>query len=240
MATFLLIHGAWHGGWCWRKAVPLLEAGGHRALAPDLPGHGGDKTPTASVTLKSYADRACEVAAKQSEPVILVGHSMGGVVITQAAENCPGNIRALVYLCAFLPRNGDSLATWASLDPATMVNPSTLDLRPDGSSVFKPQSAREAFYLQCSDDDVAFAQSRLVPQAAAPTTTPVVTTPERWGRVPRYYIECSRDRALMPAVQRAMQKELPCRQTFSIETDHSPFFSAPDQLAGILDRIAGL
>ena len=163
---------------------------------------------------------------------------MGGVAITQAGENCPGNIRALVYLCAFLPRNGDSLATWAGLDPGTMVNPSTLILRPDGSSIFKPESSREAFYLQCSDEDVAFAQSRLVPQAAAPTTTPVVTTPERWGRIPRYYIECDRDRALTPAVQRAMQKELPCRQTFSIDTDHSPFFSAPDPLADILDRIA--
>lgn len=240
MATFLLIHGAWHGGWCWRKVIPLLEANGHTVVAPDLPGHGDDKTPTASVTLRKYADRTCEVAAKQSEPVILVGHSMGGVVITQAAENCPDRIRSLVYLCAFLPRNGDSLATWAALDPVTMVNPSTLDIRPDGSSVFKPQSAREAFYLQCSAEDVAFAQARLVPQAGAPTTTPVVTTPERWGRIPRYYVECARDRALTPNVQRAMQKELPCRQTFSIDADHSPFFSAPEKLAGIFDRIASL
>ena len=125
MSTFLLIHGAWHAGWCWRKVAPLLEAKGHKVLAPDLPSHGEDRTPTASVTLQKYADRACEVAGKQFEPVILVGHSMGGVVITQAGENCPGNIRALVYLCAFLPRNGDSLATWAPLDPATMVTAST-------------------------------------------------------------------------------------------------------------------
>jgi pimeloyl-ACP methyl ester carboxylesterase len=240
MSTFLLIHGAWHGGWCWRKVVPLLEAKGHRTIAPDLPGHGEDKTPTESVTLQSYANRISEIAAKQSEPVILVGHSMGGVAITQAAENCPEKIRALVYLCAFLPRNGDSLATWASLDPATGVNPTTLDARADGSTVFKREFSRETFYLQCSDEDAAFAQSRLVAQAAEPTTTAVVTTPQRWGRIPRYYIECARDRALTPTVQRAMQKELPCRQAFSIDTDHSPFFSAPKELADILDRIASL
>ncbi len=240
MPTFLLIHGAWHGGWCWRSVVPLLEAKHHKVLAPDLPGHGDDKTPTASVTLQSYADRICEVAGKQSEPVILVGHSMGGIAITQAGENCPNKIRTLLYLCAFLPRHGDSLATWASLDPATGVNPSTLDVRADGSTVFKHEFTRAAFYSRCSDEDVAFAQSRLVPQATAPTTTGVTTTPERWGRIPRYYIECARDRALMPTVQRAMQNELPCRQTFSIDTDHSPFFSAPQELADIFDRVARL
>jgi pimeloyl-ACP methyl ester carboxylesterase len=102
MSTYLLIHGAWHGGWCWRKVLPLLEAKKHKVLAPDLPGHGDDKTATASVTLKSYVDRICEIASAQTEPVILAGHSMGGVAITQAGENCPKQIRALVYVCAFL------------------------------------------------------------------------------------------------------------------------------------------
>lgn len=87
MSTYLLVHGAWHGGWCWRKVVPLLEAQGHKVLAPTLPGHGEDKTPAAAVTLRSYADTICRLAGAQTKPVILVGHSMGGIVITQAAEN---------------------------------------------------------------------------------------------------------------------------------------------------------
>src|SRR5579862_1055728 len=153
MATFLLIHGAWHRGWCWRKVLPLAERKGHAAVAPDLPGHGDDKVPTSKVTLQEYADRICEIAARQSEPVILVGHSMGGVAITQAAEDCPENIRALVYLCAFLPRNGDSLTTWASQDAETKVSPTTLNIGADGTTTVKPECAREAFYLQCSDED---------------------------------------------------------------------------------------
>src|SRR5580692_1596120 len=96
--TFLLIHGAWHGGWCWRRVAPLLEPKGHQAVAADLPGHGADQTPTAPVTPESYTARICEIAGAQSEPVILVGHSMGGIAITQAAEDCPDKIRALVYL----------------------------------------------------------------------------------------------------------------------------------------------
>jgi pimeloyl-ACP methyl ester carboxylesterase len=237
MASFLLIHGAWHGGWCWRRVKPLLESKGHKAIAPDLPGHGDDKTPTASVTLKSYTDRICETAGAQSEPVILVGHSMGGVAITQAAEDCPEKIRALVYMCAFLPRNGDSLTTWASQDFESQVNPSSLEIGPDGTTIFKHECAREAFYLQCCDEEVAFAQARLVPQSPAPLSTPVRTTARRWGRIPRYYIECARDRAITLKLQRAMQKESSCRQTLLIDTDHSPFFSKPQELADIFHTI---
>jgi pimeloyl-ACP methyl ester carboxylesterase len=240
MSTYVLIHGAWHGGWCWRKVAPLLEAKGHRALAPDLPGHGNDRTPPPSVTLQSYADRICEIAGAQAEPVILAAHSMGGVAITQAAENCPEKIRALAYVCAFLPRNGDSLTTWASQDPASMVNPTTTDPREDGTVGFKLEYSREAFYGNCSEEDVKFAQSHLVAQSGAPFGTPVKTTAERWGRIPRYYIECARDRAMTLKLQRAMQEHSPCRQAFSIDTDHSPFFSAPQQLADILLRIGSL
>jgi pimeloyl-ACP methyl ester carboxylesterase len=237
-ATYLLIHGAWHGGWCWRNIVPLLEAGGHKVFAPDLPGHGDDKTAAATVTLESYTDRICEIACAQADPVILVGHSMGGIAITQAAENCPERIGALVYLSAFLPCNGESLISWSAQDEGSMVNPSTIDPRADGTLGFKPEYIREAFYGNCEEEDVAFAGSRLVTQPGAPLGTPVQTSAERCGRIPRYYIECDRDRAITLKLQREMQKHSPCRRTFSIDTDHSPFFSAPTQLASILSQIA--
>lgn len=128
------------GGWCWRKVAPLLEAAGHTVLAPDLPGHGDDRTPTATVTQKSYTDRICQIAAAQAEPVILLGHSMGGIAITQAAENCTDKIKALVYMCAFLPRNGDSLMTWATQDRESAVNlpapfPWQIDPSPSGRNI---------------------------------------------------------------------------------------------------------
>jgi pimeloyl-ACP methyl ester carboxylesterase len=240
MSTFLLIHGAWHGGWCWHKVVPLLEAKGHKALAPDLPGHGDNGTPTPTVTLRNYTDRICEIVNSQSEPVILAGHSMGGIAITQAAEHCAPKVGALVYLCAFLPRNGDSLVTWASQDRDSMVNPSTTDRRPDGVIHFKLEHAREAFYGNCTDEDVEFAQPRMVAQSGAPFETPVRTSLERWGRIPRYYIECARDRAITLKLQQEMQKHSPCRQPFTIDTDHSPFLSTPEQLADLLLRIGSL
>ena len=240
MSTYLHIHGAWHGGWCWSKVVPLLEAAGHTVLAPDLPGHGDDTTPRASVTQKSYTDRICEIAAAQSQHVILLGHSMGGVAITQAAENCPEKIQALVYMCAFLPRNGDSLMTWAAQDKESMVNPSSTFPVADGVIGFRPQYTHEAFYANCTEEDEAFAKSRLVAQSTEPFRAPVRTTPERWGRIPRFYIECAYDRAITLDLQQAMQKQSPCQRTFSIDTDHSPFFSAPEHLADILAHIGTL
>jgi pimeloyl-ACP methyl ester carboxylesterase len=192
------------------------------------------------VTLKSYTDRICEIATAQAQPVILLGHSMGGVAITQAAENCPEKIRALVYLCAYLPRNGDSLLTWAAQDKESMVNSSSTFPVADGVIGFRPQYTHDAFYANCSDEDEAFAKSRLVAQSVEPFRAVITATPERWGRIPRYYIETAYDRTITLELQRAMQNESKCQHTFSIGTDHSPFFSAPEHLADILAHIATL
>jgi pimeloyl-ACP methyl ester carboxylesterase len=236
MATFVLIHGAWHGGWCWRRVVPLLVSKGHTVVAPDLPSHGDDTTPPATVTLASYADRVCEAAGAQKEPVILLGHSLGGAVITQAAENCPGSVKALVYLCAFLLRNGESLMTWAQQDPASLVTPNIMSAG-EGVVVVRPEAVRDAFYANCPAEEEAFAVSRLTPQGVEPFGAPVATTAERWGSIPRYYIECAQDRAINLPLQQAMHAASPCRKVFSIDTDHSPFFSAPEELSGILMEI---
>ncbi len=126
MSNYVLIHGAWHGAWCWDKVVPLLEKEGHKVEAPDLPGHGNDKTPIPEISLQAYADRVCEILDAQSEPVILVGHSMGGVVITQAAENRPEKIKKLVYLTAFLLQNGEFLLQYGEPDKDALVLPSLI------------------------------------------------------------------------------------------------------------------
>ena len=80
MASYVLIHGAWHGAWCWDKVVPLLQQQGHTAVAIDLPAHGKDLTPLTKVSLQRYADKICQAVSQQPEPVILVGHSLGGYI----------------------------------------------------------------------------------------------------------------------------------------------------------------
>ena len=104
-----LVHGAWHGRWCWEKVTGKLEAQGYTVVARDLPGLGEDRTPAAEITLEKYTDAVCETLVTEDEPVLLVGHSMGGIVISQAAERLPDKIKALVYVSAYLLNNGQSI-----------------------------------------------------------------------------------------------------------------------------------
>jgi pimeloyl-ACP methyl ester carboxylesterase len=234
MATFVLVHGAWHGAWCFEKLGPALEARGHRAVAPDLPGHGADPTPPGQVQLADYVARVGEALARQPQPAVLLGHSMGGVVITQAGEEHAPRVRCLVYLAAFLPRHGESLGRLASADSAVTPN-----LRPDreaGVVRFDPAGARDAFYADCEDTDVAAAVARLCPQPVAPWTQAVLLG-ARYAGLPRHYIECTRDRAIPLAEQRRMVAAAPCR-VHSLDAAHSPFYSMPDRLADVLDAIA--
>ena len=234
MSNYVLIHGAWHGGWCWKNVVPLIEKEGHKVVAPDLPGHGNDKRPITEITLQAYTDRVCQILDEQSEPVILVGHSMGGVVITQTAEYRPEKIKKLVYLTGFLLQNGEFLLQHAEPDTEALVPPNLIFSEDQSYATVKEEALKEVFYADCSDEDVEFAKSQLVPQAAAPFATPVSTTEENFGRVPRVYISCLRDKAISPSIQEKLYKALPCEKVISLDTSHSPFFSAPEELANHL------
>ena len=203
MGVFVLIHGAWHGGWSWAELRPLLEAAGHTVVTPDLPGHGGDDTPLEDVTLDAYASRVSDAIDQQAEPVVLVGHSMGGMVITAAAEGQPEKIRALVYLCAFLPGDGDTLMELAGDDKTSLVLPNLVVSEEEGFATVRDEGIAPAFYGHCSAEQVTWAKSQLVPQALEPLNAAVAVAPERAGGVPRFYIECTDDRAIPIALQRS-------------------------------------
>jgi pimeloyl-ACP methyl ester carboxylesterase len=240
VSTYVLISGSWFGSWCWEKVVPLLERQGHTVVAPDLLGYGGDTTPLTDVTLRSYAERVCQVLDAQAEPVILVGHSRGGIAITQAAEYRPDKIATLVYLCAFLPRNGESMAQLAQQDTAALTPPHLAFAEDQSSVTFEGGAAavKEVFCQDCADGDVARAAARLIPDALAPWGTPLQTTEERFGRVPRAYIQCLRDRTITPALQRQMYTAVPCQTVVTLDTGHAPFYAAPADLAMHLDVLS--
>jgi pimeloyl-ACP methyl ester carboxylesterase len=240
MPTIVLVHGAFHGAWCFGKLVAELARRGQPAVAIDLPGGGDDQTPLADISIAGNAAAIARVVERESGPVVLLGHSLGGVSVSAAAELVPERIALLVYLAAFLPRDGDSVASIGA-SPASRKEsgPPAMTKAPDALSFSaRPERARDVFYSQCTDEDVAFAVPRLRPQAYSVQRTPVSLTPERFGRVPRVYIECLEDNTVSLGLQRDMVAKSPCREVVSLPTDHSPFFSAPGLLADVLTRLA--
>ena len=237
MGTFVLVHGGFVGGWCWEKLVPLLEEAGHRVEATDLPGSGDDRTPISEVSLQAYAERISEVLDAQPEQVVLVGQSSGGVAVSQAAEQRPDKIEMLVYVGAYLLRDGETLLSAGENDTESLVL-ANLVMSEDGSSAtLREDAIREGLLADCSDEDVERAKSRFEPQALAPIATPVSLTEENYGRIPRVYIETLKDRAISPWLQREMYERLPCQKVISMETGHWPFYSAPEELAGHLTSL---
>jgi pimeloyl-ACP methyl ester carboxylesterase len=238
VATFILIHGAWHGGWCWERLVPFLTAAGHHVLAPDLPGMEAEPRRLGSDPLGEWADFVAELASGAEAPVILVGHSRGGLVISEAAERVPESVDRLVYLTAFLLQPGQSLADVASRHPE--VGPAGAIRPADDPSrlMLDLEQALPIFYNRTTEEEARAAVSRLVPEPVAALTTPLKISVERFGRVPRAYIEATHDRAISLEMQREMQAGLPCEPVITLEADHSPFYSAVPKLAQELLKLA--
>jgi pimeloyl-ACP methyl ester carboxylesterase len=239
VASVLLIHGAWHGGWCFERLVPLLGARGHIVAAPTLPGMGGSAAQVAAVTLEGWADFVVEQARALPGPVILVGHSRGGIVASTAAERDPDAFSALVYLAAFMLPSGTSLIEARDAMVRNADFDAGLSTAARGAALaVSREAAIGAFYSDCSAEDQAQAVARIVPEPVAPLNTPLALTAGRFGSLPRHYIECTLDRTIPIAQQRAMQAALPCASVTTLESGHSPFLSMPDRLADVLDQLA--
>lgn len=237
--TFVLVHGSWHGAWCWHRVVPRLEAAGHEVLAPDLPAHGVERTPPDAVTFGDYVDRICAAVDEADGPVTLVGHSMGGHAVTQAVEERPDAVETLVYLCAFLPGDGQALTDLDLTGHDSRVPPGLSADEDRGVVEVDPAVAVEAFYHDCPPEAVALCRSLLRPEPIEPRTVPVSLTEANYGSVRRTYVECTEDRALPRSFQRERLGAVPCAEVRSLETGHSPFFAAPADLAAVLLDLAG-
>jgi pimeloyl-ACP methyl ester carboxylesterase len=237
MTTYVLVHGAWHGAWCWNEIVPGLEAAGHKVITPELPGSGADSTPATEVTLEAYANKLVEVLDQQDEKVVMLGHSMGGLAISAAAELRPDKIGGLVYLSGFLPQSGQSLLSLEESNPNSSVPPALLVAEDGVTGAINPDMIKDLFYHDCSDEDAAFAVAHQHAQALAPLATPVIVTDENFGSVARYYIVLTEDRAIHPDMQRQMIAASPCKEVFEIASSHSPFYSKKEELIETLQKI---
>ena len=234
MSTFVLVHGAYHGAWCWSRLMLMLEASGHKVIAVDLPGHGDNVHPVAEVTLGAYTAAVCQIVATADEPVILVGHSMAGAIVAGVAEVMPDRIRRLVFLTAYIPVNGTTIPDLVRADTQYSIPVERVDEGGVPCLRLVPSVAHRHFYHDADDDDWAWVQPKLADQALAPFVGSLTITDGGFGRVSHAYIFCRYDRAISLSLQRRMAIAADCEPTHYLKSGHSPFVSQPGILTQVL------
>lgn len=233
---FIFVHGAYHGSWCWEKILKIMKSDGYFADAVDFPSLRDIEKD--EITLDDYIDSILRHTMPLEGKVNLVGHSMGGHVISAFAEKFPDKIKTLVYLTAVLlpsgktssdiPRNSDEIPK----KPILLENSYCRWYR--NACEEDKMKIKDYFYNDCSMEVAEDAIKMLVPQPIKPITTAVNLTKERYGSIRRVYIECTKDNVIFPSVQKRMYSEVGCDKVYSLESGHSPFLSCPDRLVSIL------
>jgi pimeloyl-ACP methyl ester carboxylesterase len=226
--NFLLLHGSWHGAWCWHKIVPRLESAGHRAIAVDLPGRGRSPAYAPMVTLGRMV-RAAESALPAGGRTTVVVHSRYGIVASALAERVPDRIERTIYLASFMLPAGKRVLDYVP-DPGSMMPGNVVLDRLRLCDRLEPAAYREALYADCSDDDVTLAASLLTREPSRPALARLRLTGERYGRVPRAYIRLTEDRAVSIGLQDRLLAATAVARVESLAASHSAYFSEPDRL----------
>jgi pimeloyl-ACP methyl ester carboxylesterase len=236
--AFILVHGAWHSGACWHPVSELLRARGCTVLAPDLPGHGTNELPLAKVTLKGYVDSIVALLDASDVPVMLVGHSMAGAIVSEAASRRPDKIARLVFLCAYLPCDGESvfdvIALNRSHEPFTAIE-LALQMSDDKRSCTVDSDEVIPLFYNCAPEAAAAeAKARFGTQASLPLAAKARIDEAALAQLKCTYILCAQDKVIPVHHQRRMLTRRYCNVLLQLDTDHSPFISCPDQLALVL------
>jgi pimeloyl-ACP methyl ester carboxylesterase len=226
MTTFCLIHGAWHGAWCWERLIPELEAARHRTIAVELP---SDRPGT---TCSDYAELIARELAAEDDDVVLVGHSLGGLTIPLVAARRP--LRKLVYLAALIPEPGLSMTEQFDRGEEALIFEGGRELDPEGalSHWVDREAAISAMYHDASREDAERAWLRLRPQsrAAQNEVCPLSAMPD----VPAAYLVCVDDRLASTEWGRTRAEARLGAEVLEIDGGHSPFLARPSELAGVL------
>lgn len=279
-ASVVLVHGAWHGGWCWSDVAERLAASGVHSMAIDLPGHAmgaafpasyfdvpqdlsrlsAAVSPLAGLTLDGYRKHVSVVVnglvANGSGPVVLVGHSLGGVTLNSLGESSPQSVRRLVYLTSMMPVEkasaeayfGDATFAASRLPPLFTGDPAktgAIRLNHRSADPLIKAAIKAAFYADVSDARFAAVAQLLTPdEPAAVFGGKATVTAGRWGRIPRTYIRCTEDQAIPLAAQDQFIAEAnaltPANRTTvrTLRSSHSPFIAMPDELTRLINEAA--
>jgi pimeloyl-ACP methyl ester carboxylesterase len=229
----VLVHGAWHGAWCWASLQAELDRRGIASIAIDLPGHGSSILPLGG--LHHDADHlTATLDHLDLDDAVLVGHSYGGAVITQAAAG-RDDLAHLVYIAAFALDDTESVnGALRSFERREVALGGAVQMADNDCTTLDVDIAAEALYGSCPPGVIAAALPRLSPQPIATMTEAIAGSPR--ASLPSTYLRCLQDKAVHPDHQAVMAAR--CSDHVDIDTDHSPFISAITEVADVLEQIA--
>lgn len=236
----VLVHGAWQASYAWEQVRVKLVAEGYEVRSINLKGHGDDNTAVSDLSFAGYVDQVKDAVSLYHEPVILIGHSLGGAVITQAASEIPTKIQKLVYVAGFIPQSGKSVFDYAGLDTASLLGP-VLEFNADHTlaGLTNPQvNLPKVFVQDGTDGQKQIVLNHYKVEPVIPLATPLNYTAETYAAAgKKYYVFTTGDNAISFPFQQKMATEAGIEKTYKIASGHSPFISKPDDLTIIIKNI---
>jgi pimeloyl-ACP methyl ester carboxylesterase len=232
VADIVLVHGAWHGSWCWRRVTPLLWLAGHRVITVTLSGL-GERAHQLSpdITLDTHVeDVVTAMRAEECSRAVLVGHSYGGLVITGAADRLDDEVGRLVYIDAIVPLPGEA---WSTRNPPEVQAARRADIAQHGFLTPPPPAA-----FGLTGADAAWVERRQTPQPAGVYDDPLQFDAARWAARPRTFVDCPEP--ALPTIEpsRKLVRSQPGWEVLELATGHDPMVSEPEDLVAVLLGIA--
>ena len=238
--SVVLVHGAWNGAWAWQDVAAGLEARGAEVTVVELPAHGEDQTPIAQVSLRAYIDTVEAAIDAAPGPVMLVGHSMGGVVVTEAADERAAKLDRLVYVTAFVPKAGESLLGLRMQDADSELGAALTIEMAQGIAGVMSDRLTPVFCADCATTANTKLHAAYRDEPLGPFAEPAKLDDGGWVGVPKFYLYAAADHAISPANQQAMTAGISWQATASLATSHSPFLSHPDDVVDVLVEFAAV
>jgi pimeloyl-ACP methyl ester carboxylesterase len=234
----VLVHGAWEEANIWQAVTPLLKKDGYHVVTVTLPGRPSSPLSPDKVSLNLYRDTILSAIGNPPQPVVLVGHSFGGIPISLAAEAAPQKIKTLVYVAAYLPQDGQSLLDLGNSDKDSKIGPHLQVMKEKGIIAVEKSARADLFCLDCNDQFREALPNLIVEEPLTPLATPVHVTADRFGTVDKVYIHTAKDQVVSPSLQASMVAATPVSKEITIDTGHTPFLTDPRGLARDIELAA--
>ncbi len=234
MNTIVIVHGAWSSSADWQHVVDDLTASGNSVISVNLPGHGSDNTAIPSISLKLYVDDV-KKAIGDKQHVVLVGHSFGGIVASQVAEEIAPQIKKLIYVAAYVPKNGESLLSLAQTDGESHVGKYLVVDKESGIASIRKEGVADVFLADAPKPVADYVTNNIKPEPLAPLATPVTLTDAKFGKIEKVYVHSLYDHTIGYTLQQKMVKDAGIQRLYSLPSSHTPFIMFPHVLAQIIE-----